>query len=76
MNWRERIAVSPDVLAGKPVVRGTRISVELVIEQLAAGWSVEDILGNHPTLSAEDVSACLAYTAELLRDERVYPVPT
>lgn len=71
-----RIIVDPKILTGKPVVRGTRISVELVVELLAAGWSHEQILANYPHLSEEDIRACLAYAGELLRDEKVYPLKT
>lgn len=71
-----RIIVDPKILTGKPVVRGTRVSVELVVELLAAGWSHEQILASYPHLSEEDIRACLAYAGELLRDEKVYPLKT
>lgn len=58
------------------VVRGTRISVELVVELLAAGWSHEQILASYPHLSEEDIRACLAYASELLREEKIYPLKT
>ncbi|MFN0169829.1 MAG: DUF433 domain-containing protein [Bryobacteraceae bacterium] len=76
MAQTERIVVDPKVLAGKPVVRGTRISVELVVELLAAGWSHAQILTSYPHLSEEDIRACLAYASELLREEKVYPLKT
>jgi uncharacterized protein (DUF433 family) len=75
MDWRERITVDPEVLAGKPLVKGTRLSVELVVGLLAEGWTDRQLLANYPTLSAEDVRACLAYAAEILRDETTYPIP-
>ncbi|HRJ22179.1 MAG: DUF433 domain-containing protein [Bryobacteraceae bacterium] len=71
-----RIVVDPKILTGKPVVRGTRISVELVVELLAAGWSHKQILASYPHLSEEDIRACLAYAGELLREEKVYPLKT
>jgi uncharacterized protein (DUF433 family) len=74
MDWRERITVDSRVLAGKPLVRGTRIAVELVVELLAAGWTQEQVLDNYPTLTAEDVRACLAYASDLLHSEKVYPL--
>lgn len=74
MNWEERIELNPAVLAGKPVVRGTRIAVELVIERLADGWSEETILEQYPSLSADDIRACLRYATTRLRAEGVYPV--
>ena len=72
----DRIVVDPGILAGKPVVRGTRISVEFVVQLLAAGWTHEQVLANYPHLSEEDIRACLAYAGELLREEKVYPFKT
>ncbi len=72
----DRIVVDPKILTGKPIIRGTRISVELVIELLAAGWSHEQILASYPHLTEEDIRACLAYATELLREEKVYPLKT
>lgn len=69
----ERITVDPEVLAGKPIVRGTRISVEFVIGLLADGWSEQDILGNYPNLKHEDVAACLAYARDLIAQESIFP---
>ena len=74
-GWRSRIAIDPKVLAGKPVIKGTRISVEFIFELLANGWTVEDILKNYPQLKREDVLAALKYATEVLKEERVYPLP-
>ena len=74
MDWRERITVDARILVGKPVVTGTRIAVELVVDLLAAGWTTEQVLDNYPTLTAEDVRACLAYASDLLHSEKVYPL--
>ena len=74
MDWRARIVTDPKVLAGKPVVKGTRLAVELILDLLAGGWSHEQILGNYPGLAAEDLLACVAYAAERLKDERLYPL--
>ena len=76
MEWHDRIVVDPKVLTGKPVVRGTRISVELVVDLLAAGWSHTRILTSYPHLSEEDIRACLSHASELLREERVLPLKT
>lgn len=76
MAQTDRIVVDPRILTGKPVVRGTRISVELVVELLAAGWSHAQILTSYRRLSEEDIRACLAYASELLREEKVYPLKT
>lgn len=74
MNWRDRIEADPTRLAGKPVVKGTRLSVEFIIGLLAEGWTEEQLLEDYPGLAAEDVRACLAYAAEILREEKAYPI--
>jgi len=76
MTLTDRIVVDPKILTGKPVVRGTRISVEFVVDLLATGWSHAQILTSYPHLSEEDIRACLAYATELLREEKVYPFKT
>lgn len=68
-----RIVLNPDVLSGKPVVRGTRLSVDFLIGLMADGWTAVDILRNYPGLTTEDLAACLAYARDVLRSERVYP---
>jgi uncharacterized protein (DUF433 family) len=73
MTERPRILLSPDVLGGKPVIRGTRLAVELVIGLLADGWSERDILTSYPGVAHEDIIACLAYARDMLNSERVYP---
>jgi uncharacterized protein (DUF433 family) len=75
MNWQERITVDPNVLVGKPIVKGTRISVEFVIDLLARGWTTEQILKEYDHLTAEDIQACLAYASEMLKTQRVYVTP-
>ncbi len=74
MDWRDRITVDPRILVGKPVVKGTRISVEMVVDLLAAGWTHEQVLESYPTLEAEDIRACLAYASELLHSGKVFPL--
>lgn len=74
MDWRDRIEINPKVLVGKPVIRGTRISVELVLQMMAAGVSEAEILDNYPSLSPDDLQACVAYAAELVASEEVYPL--
>lgn len=68
-----RITVDPKVLVGKPVIRGTRLSVEFIIGLLAEGWTEKDILENYPGVVTEDIKACLAYAREVLINERIYP---
>jgi uncharacterized protein (DUF433 family) len=69
MDWKERITVDSDILVGKPIIKGTRISVELVMERLADGWSVADILESYPHLTREDVLAAIAFVTEIFKEE-------
>lgn len=66
-NLLERIAIDPKVMQGKPVIRGTRITVEILLEKLAAGNSIEDILADYPRLTREDVLAAMAYRRAMER---------
>ena len=72
MEWHERITVDPAVLVGKPIIKGTRIAVEFVIDLLARGWTFEQILEDYDHITAEDIRACLAYASEVLHSERLY----
>lgn len=73
MEWQDRIVVDPNVLVGKPVIKGTRLAVEFIIGLLANGWSNNDILSNYPGITREDVLTCLAYASARLQEEKVYP---
>jgi uncharacterized protein (DUF433 family) len=73
MNEDARISLAPDILAGKPVIRGTRLSVELVIGLMADGWAEADILANYPNITHDDIIACLAYARDTLSTEKVFP---
>ena len=75
MNWQERITVDPKVLVGKPIIKGTRIAVEFVVDLLARGWTTEQILKEYDHLKPDDIQACLAYASEMLKTERVYVTP-
>jgi len=75
MNWQERIVVDSQVLVGKPIIKGTRISVEFVVDLLARGWTREQILQEYDHLTPEDIQACLGYASDLLKSERVYLLP-
>ncbi len=68
----ERIVSDPDIMFGKPVIRGTRITVEQLLRKLAAGMSVEDVLRDHPKLTADDIRAAQAFAADVLSDEEVF----
>jgi uncharacterized protein (DUF433 family) len=74
MTWQDRIELNPEVLVGKPVVKGTRLAVEFIIELLAQGWTEEQILHSYPGLTHEDIQACLAYASNMLHSEKVYPI--
>ena len=74
MDWRERISVDPLVCHGKACIKGTRIMVSVVLDNLAAGVSPEEILRSYPSLSPQDVQAAIAYAAELAR-ERIVLAP-
>ena len=72
-TWRDRITADTTVLVGKPIVRGTRIAVEFVLELIAAGWTFDEILANYPGLTIDDIRACAAYARDVLAEERVFP---
>ena len=67
----ERIEMNPEIMGGKPVVRGTRIPVELLLRKLGAGMTTEAILTDHPKLTPEDIRAAQAFTADYLADEEL-----
>ena len=69
-----RIEVNPEVMVGKPVIKGTRIPVELILRMLSQGISVEEILEEYPHLTGEDIRACLAYAARALEVEEIFPL--
>lgn len=74
MDWEKRIVIDPKILTGKPVIRGTRIAVEFVIELMAKGWGEAEILANYPGLAKDDIQACLGYASSVLHDELVFPL--
>ena len=71
MIWRERITVDPVVCHGQACIKGTRIMVAVVLDNLAAGVGTDELLASYPTLSAEDIQAALEYAAELARERTV-----
>ncbi|MFN8012137.1 MAG: DUF433 domain-containing protein [Holophagaceae bacterium] len=75
MDWQARITLDPDILGGKPTVRGTRLSVEFLLELMAGGMPEAEILEGYPQLAREDLQACLAYAAFALKSEKIYPIP-
>jgi len=75
MNWRDRITVDPAVCHGQACIRGTRIMVSVVLDNLAAGVATSELLKSYPSLTADDIRAALDYAAELARERTVY-LPT
>lgn len=74
MNWRDYIHADPAILTGKPVVRGTRLGVEFLLELFAAGWTHEQVLESYPHLTLEALRAVFAFAAEAMHDESFYAV--
>ena len=72
MNYNNLIERNPDILQGKPIIKGTRISVELIVRKLAGGFSVSGILESYPHLTEEQIKAALEYTADLIANEDVF----
>lgn len=68
--YKDRIEINPDILAGKPIIKGTRISVEFILELLSQGWSYEDILKNYTQLTREDILASVEYSLEVIKEKR------
>ena len=75
MDWRRYIHSDPEILLGKPVVRGTRLSVDFILGLFAAGWTEEQVLENYPSLTPEALRAVFAFAAECMREEAMYAVP-
>ena len=75
MNWQERIIVDPNILVGKPVIKGTRLAVEFIIDLFAQGWSIEEVLRNYPGITVADIQACFSYASASLKAEKVYLIP-
>ena len=74
VEWRDHIVADPQVMLGKPIVKGTRITVELILEKLAAGETIDDLLVAYPRLTRNTIQAALAYAAEALRADTIFPL--
>ncbi|OAQ20796.1 DUF433 domain-containing protein [Thermosulfurimonas dismutans] len=72
MRWQDYITSNPEILAGKPVIKGTRLSVEFILNLLAEGWTVEQILENYPSLTLDSLKAVFAFVADCMREELIY----
>lgn len=74
LNWHDHITSDPKIMVGKPCIKGTRIPVDLILEELAHGRELADLLAAYPNLKEEDIKASLQFAAEYLRDITVYPL--
>ncbi|MBM4308056.1 MAG: DUF433 domain-containing protein [Deltaproteobacteria bacterium] len=72
MNILDRIEINPKILLGKPIIRGTRIPIELIVKLIAQGWANEDILREYPALKQEDIRAALLYAEKVLEEEEIF----
>lgn len=75
MNWRQYIHADPEILVGKPVVKGTRLSVDFLLRLFAAGWTEQQVLENYPTLTSDALRAIFAFTAECMVEEAMFTMP-
>jgi uncharacterized protein (DUF433 family) len=73
MDWHDRITLDPAILVGKPCIKGTRMSVEFIVELLANGWTYEQILEDYDHITRDDILACLGYATAVLKMEFVHP---
>ena len=69
--WEQHITFNENILRGKPIIRGTRLSVDFILELMANEWTIESIIGNYPQLSKADISACLEYASSIIKQETV-----
>jgi uncharacterized protein (DUF433 family) len=76
VNWRQYIRSDPEILLGKPVVRGTRMAVDFILGLFAAGWTDKQVLQNYPSLSPKAIQAVFAYAAECMGEEALYAIPS
>ena len=74
MNWQEYIVSDNQVLLGKPTIKGTRISVELILELFSSGWTEKQILESYPTISVESLRAVFAYLKDCIQQELYFPI--
>lgn len=75
IDWRKFIHSDPKILLGKPVVKGTRLSVEFILGLFSEGWSEQQMLENYPTLTKESLRAVFAFATDCMREESLYPIP-
>lgn len=73
--YQERIIIDPEILTGKPVIKGTRIPVDLILKRLAQDLDIQHLLEAYPRLTIEDIRACIEYAQNLVEGEMIYPAP-
>lgn len=73
-NWQERISINPNVCHGKPCIKGTRVMVTIILDNLASGLTFEEIVREYPPVKLEDIKAAIAYAAQLTREEELLPI--
>ena len=76
MDWQNYIHSNPEILLGKPVIKGTRVSVDFVLGLFANGWSKEQVLENYQGITIDALQAVFAFAAECMREEAFYTIPT
>ena len=76
IDWRKFIHSDPDVLLGKPTVKGTRLSVEFILELFTEGWTEQQVIENYPTLTKESLRAVFAFATDCMREELLYAIPS
>jgi uncharacterized protein (DUF433 family) len=76
VNWRDHIHSDKEILLGKPVVKGTRLSVDFILQRLADGWTEQQLLENYPRLTREDLQAIFNYVQECMQDGLLYQFPS
>lgn len=74
VTWKEHIVVNPEILSGKPIIKGTRISVEFLLDCFASGWSYDEVLESYPHLTREQVQAAIEFAAELFKEQRLVAI--
>ena len=75
MNWRDYIEMNDEVLLGKPLIKGTRISIEHIIKLLASGWSEKEVLDNYPRLTKSSLQAVFSYIQDIMEDGLIFETP-
>ena len=74
-GWQEHIHLNPEILGGKPVVKGTRLAVDFILGLYAAGWTEQQVLESYPTLTPDSLRAVFLFSAEYMREETLYTLP-